>query len=145
MAARHRLKWRQGDLFERYLGLDGRMRHRQKIRLPLEREGTRVDDHAVDMEVGGIHARVRLDIADVAGAHIQLAETQRARRVLIDIGDLALDDSHLIDVEGINRLHGLLPAALLYRHLVPSLMDDLREVEVERRPLDPQISDHARP
>ena len=48
VAARHWPKRRQGDLFERHLGFDGQMRHRQKIRLPLEPEGARVDDHAVD-------------------------------------------------------------------------------------------------
>ena len=57
VAARHRLERRQGDLLEGHPGLHGWVRHRQKIRLPLEREGARVDDRALDVEVGGIHAR----------------------------------------------------------------------------------------
>jgi hypothetical protein len=53
--------------------------------------------------------------------------------------------SDLIDVEGRDRLHGVLPALLLHRHLVPGLMDELCEVEVEGRPLDLDIDHHARP
>ena len=63
---------------------------------------------------------------------------------MVDVGDFALHDPELIDLEGRDRLHGLLPAPFPHRHLVPSLMDELREVEVEDRPLNPDIGHHTR-
>ena len=61
------------------------------------------------------------------------------------IRDLPFHNLDLIGLEGGDRLHGLLPAALLHRHLVPGLVEELGEMQVKGRPLDLDIGYHARP
>ncbi len=82
-----------------------------------------------------------VDVADVRGPRVEVRELERTLGVLVDIGQGALSDAELVDLQGIDRLDGSLPALAIHRHLVGELAPQLGQVHVRDRPVDREVGD----
>src|SRR4029450_9240784 len=62
---------------------------------------------------------------------------------LVDVRDVAVSDLEVVDLERIDRLQRLLPAALLHRYAIGDLLASLRQIDMNRRLVDLDYGDAA--
>ena len=75
--------------------------------------------------------------------HRDVRDAERLEGARIDVGGLATRDRDLVDLEGIDRLERLLPAMLGERGRIFRLFADVREVDVEERPIEAKVRDET--
>ncbi len=74
---------------------------------------------------------VRTDIADILGTEVYAGEFERAEWAFIDVGELAVVNHKLIDLQRVNFFHRLLPAALFNGNLVVDFFLGLLAIDVD--------------
>src|SRR5437867_1128536 len=93
--------------------------------------------------VRGVGPLLRADVADVRGDEVEVAQAQRLEGPLVDVRHVTVANLEVIDLERVDSLQRVLPAALLDRGRVGDLLARLRQVDVDRRLLDLDVGDEA--
>src|SRR5207249_10852646 len=78
------------------------------------------------------------------GRHeLEVADAQRLERALVDVGDVAVANLEMVDLQRVDGLQRVLPAALLHRGWVGDLLPRLRQVEVDFGLFELDVADGA--
>jgi hypothetical protein len=117
------------------------VRLREKIGVAFDDSAPGPEDRRFHTERRWIDVLREEDVADIARIQIQAGQAERFFRVLIDIGERSVPDRQVVDLEGINRLHRLLPAVLLERYGTGGLGAILPQVDPDFRPFELDFRD----
>lgn len=101
--------------------------------MAVDLEAAFLEDDRRELELGWIVTRLRADVADVVGADLNVAESQRLERSRVDVHSLAVADDDFVDLERIDRFEGLLPSLLRDRCRILRLLAEVLKVHVELR------------
>src|SRR5262249_61095537 len=94
-------------------------------------------------DVGGVHALLRLHVADVRGVDVEITQPKWLEGPAVDVGHVRALDAKVIHLERVDRLQRVLPAALLYRRGIGDLGAGLGEVDVKGGTIDEEITDQS--
>ena len=116
---------------------------RHEVRLAVDGDTARFEDHGRQADLGWIDPVPRPHVADVRGHEVEVAKAQRLERPRVDVGHVAAAHLEVVDLQGVDRLQRLLPSALLDRGRVVDLLSRLLEIDVDRGLLDLDVGDEA--
>ena len=111
----------------------------EEIGVAVHLELGRVEHEGVEVQVGRICPVARPDVADVVGAEVDQREMEGRERSSRRVRDVTVRHPEQVDLEGVDVLHGFLPATLLDGDLVPHLRPRLADIEVQDGPIEPEV------
>jgi hypothetical protein len=91
------------------------------------------------MDRGGIDPVAGADVADVRRRGVPPRDVERLFRIGVDVDEVAVPHLDLVELERVDRLQGLLPAAVLHLDLVAVLLAELRQVDVDARAVEHRV------
>ena len=129
---RDRLEVVELDVGQLDVSAKRRIRLGQEIGLAIRRHAALVEHEGRESNVGRIGTLARA-VADVGGDQVEIADVQRLEGALIDVRHVALLNLEVVDLQRIDRLERVLPAAFLDGSRVLDFLPRLRQIDVDGR------------
>src|SRR5262249_45510346 len=140
VAVRDRLEVIEQDVRQVDVATEGRVRLREQVGLPGGEHAAGLEHDCRKPDVRGI-GPVRAAIPDIGRDQLEISNAERFEGSPVDVRRLSVADLEVIDLQRIDGLEGVLPAALLDGRRVFDLLACLRQVQVDRRPDELYVTD----
>ena len=129
------------DLLQLHHGVHAGKRLREEVGVAVDRPAPAFENARGRVDRRWVDAVLRVDVADVLRLHVEVGQLEGVFRVRVDVRHRRVPDEEAVDLEGIDLFHRLLPAPLLDRRRIRRLGAQLRQVEIDARPVEDEVRD----